>query len=171
MLEGSFRDGDASDVERLTAVINEAYGPAEGFLYPGLRITADEVREKMAHGRFLLAVEAEGSLRGCVYVTVTGDDGYFGLLSVSPRHQQRGLGRSLALAAEGLCRADGCRSVTIDVVNHRHELFRFYARLGYEIVGERPFDDERLNRPSHFVVMRKELAPGASPSTPSRSEA
>jgi hypothetical protein len=44
-------------------------------------------------------------------------------------------------------------------VNHRHELFPFYRKLGFEVAGERSFDDDRLNRPAHFVIMRKELRP------------
>ena len=47
--------------------------------------------------------------------------------------------------------------VEIDVVNHRQELFPFYGGLGYRVIGERPFEDERLNQPSHYVIMRKTL--------------
>jgi GNAT superfamily N-acetyltransferase len=153
------RQADAADADRLTSFINEAYAPAEGFLYDGPRITVEEVLEKLAHGRFLLDLDAEGTLRGCVFVGVTGESGYFGLLAVSPREQKRGLGRSLALAAESLCRSEGCRTLTIDVVNHRRPLFAFYESLGFEVVGQRPFEDERLNRPAHFVIMRKDLHP------------
>ena len=44
----SLREADEDDVPAVTALINEAYGPAEGFLYEGLRITVDEVRQKLA---------------------------------------------------------------------------------------------------------------------------
>jgi GNAT superfamily N-acetyltransferase len=152
-----FQEASESDLPALTALINEAYAPAEGFLYEGPRITAEAVALKLAHGRFLLAHDEAGAICACVHVTITGDSGYFGLLSVSPAHQGRGLGRALAGAAEALCRAQGCPAVTIDVVNHRRELLPFYASLGYEVVGQRPFDDERLNRPAHFVLMRKAL--------------
>ena len=157
MLSPGLRQAEETDVERLTALINEVYAPAEGFLYDGPRITAQEVRERLARGRFLLDVDPEEGVRGCVYVAITGTSGYFGLLAVSPSRQQRGLGRSLALAAESFCRSEGCRTMTIDVVNHRHELFPFYASLGYEVAGERPFEDARLNRAAHFVIMRKTL--------------
>jgi GNAT superfamily N-acetyltransferase len=152
-----FREAEERDLPALTALINEAYAPAEGFLYEGPRITAEAVGEKLAHGRFLLAHDEDGAICACVHVTITGESGYFGLLSVSPAHQGRGLGRALAMAAEAFCLARGCRAVTIDVVNHRHELIPFYASLGYEVVGQRPFDDERLNRPAHFVLMQKAL--------------
>jgi GNAT superfamily N-acetyltransferase len=153
----TLRQADLNDIPALTALINEAYAPAEGFLYEGLRITATEVREKLAHGFFLLDEGAEGAANGCVHVTATGDSGYFGLLAVSPARQERGIGRSLVSAAESFCRTQGCRTMTLDVVNRRPELLSFYARLGYEVAGERPFDDERLKRPAHFVIMRKAL--------------
>ena len=156
------------DVVALTALINEAYSPAEGFLYEGPRITAEEVRKKLDQGRFLLERDANGVLRGCVHVAITGDAGYFGLLAVSPAGQGRGRGRSLVRAAESFCLAKGCRTMSIDVVDSRHELLPFYARLGYEVVGERPFDDPRLNRPSHFVVLRKVLDPDLPEPSPGR---
>ena len=153
------KPADEKDTARLTAFINEAYAPAEGFLYVGPRITEDAVREKLSHGTFLLDLGEDGSIEGCVFVEVVGDSGYFGLLAVAPSRQHRGQGMALALAAEALIRSRGCRYLTIDVVNHRHELFPFYRKLGFEVAGERSFDDDRLNRPAHFVIMRKELVP------------
>ena len=152
-----FREASESDVLALTALINGANGPVEGFLYEGPRITAAEIREKLEHGRFLLEVDPEGALVGCVYVAITGGAGYFGLLAVSPARQKQGRGRARVGEAESFCRANGCRVMTLDVVDQRHELFPFYSSLGYEVVGERPFDDARLKRPAHFVVMRKAL--------------
>ena len=157
----NLREADENDVEALTALINAAYAPAEGFLYDGTRITAAEVREKLEHGRFILDCDAGGAACGCVYVTMAGDAGHLGLLAVSPTRQKRGRGRSLARAAESHCRARGGRTMTLDVVNHRHDLVPFYASLGYAVEGERPFDDARLNRPGHFVMMSKALAPEA----------
>jgi GNAT superfamily N-acetyltransferase len=151
------READESEVPALTALINAANARVEGFLYEGPRITAAEIREKLDHGRFLLDVDTEGTILGCVYVAITGDAGYFGLLAVTPASQKQGRGRSLVGAAESFCRAKGCRVMTIDVVDQRHELFPFYSSLGYEVAGERPFDDARLKRPAHFVVMRKAL--------------
>lgn len=116
------------------------------------------MREKLARDAFLLEVDDQGTLRGCVHVAITGESGYFGLLAVSPAAQGQGLGRSLAKAAEELCREAGCRRLAIDVVNLRTPLFAFYASLGFTACGERPFEDERLNQPAHFVIMGKPLA-------------
>jgi GNAT superfamily N-acetyltransferase len=153
----AIREAKKQDAERITALINEAYLPAEGFLYEGPRINTDEVRGKLENGTFLLHATAIGSLEGCVYVEVRGSTGYFGLLSVATDRQHHGIGRKLVAAAESFCRTRACDAVEIDVVNHRQELFPFYGGLGYHVIGERPFEDSRLNRPCHFVMMRKTL--------------
>jgi GNAT superfamily N-acetyltransferase len=153
----AIREARKQDAERITSLINEAYLPAEGFLYEGPRISAEEVSERLASGIFLLHATAIGSLEGCVYVEVRGSTGYFGLLSVANDRQHHGIGRKLVAAAESFCRARNCDAVEIDVVNHRQELFPFYGGLGYHVIGERPFEDVRLNRPCHYVMMRKSL--------------
>ena len=155
------REANERDAADIAALINEAYLPAEGFLYDGPRISVDEVRAKLGNGKFLLRATSIGSLAGCVYVEVRHVTGYFGLLAVSTNRQHHGLGRKLVSAAEAFCRARGCDAVEIDVVNHRQELFPFYGGLGYRVIGQRPFDDERLNRPCHFVMMRKSLTHAA----------
>jgi GNAT superfamily N-acetyltransferase len=153
----AIREAKKQDADRITSLINEAYLPAEGFLYEGPRVNAEEVRSKLATGTFLLHATAIGSLEGCVYVELRGTTGYFGLLSVATDRQHHGIGRKLVAAAESFCRKRACDAVEIDVVNHRQELFPFYGGLGYHVIGERPFEDARLNRPCHFVMMRKSL--------------
>ena len=145
MAKKDLREATAKDIAKIVALINEAYLPAEGFLYEGPRIDTDEVRGKL------------GALDGCVHVEVRGEVGYFGLLAVSTDRQHHGLGRKLIASAEAYFKTHACGAVEIDVVNHRQELFGFYGGLGYHVVGERPFEDQRLQRPSHFVIMRKTL--------------
>lgn len=151
------REATAKDVAKIVALINEAYLPAEGFLYEGPRIDTAEVRDKLAKGAFLLKPNSVGALDGCVYVELRGEIGYFGLLAVSSDRQHHGLGRKLVSAAESFFKTRECSEVEIDVVNHRQELFGFYGGLGYHVVGQRPFEDPRLQQPSHFVIMRKTL--------------
>jgi GNAT superfamily N-acetyltransferase len=151
------REASEQDAEDIADLINEAYLPAEGFLYDGPRISLAEVRDKLESGGFLLRETTIGSLEGCVYVEVRGDIGYFGLLAVSTERQHHGLGRRLVSAAEAYFRDCGCTAVEIDVVNHRRELFPFYGGLGYRVIGEKPFGDARLHQPCHFVMMRKSL--------------
>ena len=151
------REASERDAEDIADLINEAYLPAEGFLYDGPRISLEEVRDKLGSGGFLLRETTIGSLEGCVYVEIRGEVGYFGLLAVSTERQHHGLGRRLVSAAEAYFRDRGCTAVDIDVVNHRRELFPFYGGMGYHVIGEKPFEDARLHQPCHFVVMRKML--------------
>jgi len=93
-----------------------------------------------------------------VYVEVRGERGYFGLLSVEPALQGRGLGRLLVDAAEAQCRAVGCTAMDIRVVDVRAELPPFYRRLGYRETGSEPFsEDGAAKMPCRFIVMSKAL--------------
>ncbi len=157
MRESDFRVAGEEDSPDPAAVVNAAYEPAEHLFVDGPRITIDEVREKLRHGAFL--VDGARPMRGLVCVAVLGDLGFFGPLAVAPGQQGTGLGRRLVEAAERYCRAAGCRAIAIDVVNHRRVLLDFYGRRGYVVTGRRPFPDIPVKMPTHFVVMRKTLAP------------
>jgi GNAT superfamily N-acetyltransferase len=157
---------DETEAEALVALINQAYGPAESFLYDGQRIETEEVRARLRRGAFLILVGDDPQLCGTVYVECRESLGYFGLLSERPRFQRRNLGRVLVDAAERYCIKAGCETMEIEVVNHRTELLAYYATMGYSITGERPFVFERLRMPSHFLVMRKTIA---SPNSKLRS--
>jgi GNAT superfamily N-acetyltransferase len=148
---------DDGDVETLTALINRAYEPAESILYDGARVTAGEIRQKLHRGAFLMAIGGESEAIGAVYVECRGETGYFGLLAVAPEHQGKGIGQSLVGAAEQFCRNAGCDALEIEVVNHRRSLLSYYAKRGYAVTGERPFNFDKLRVPSHFLILEKSL--------------
>ena len=150
------RTATRAEAPALAALISLAYR-VEDFFKIGDRTDAADVRERMARGDFLV-IEDERDIAGCVYVTWHGDVGYFGMLSIDPARQGQGLGSKLIAAAEGHCRAVGCRTMELEVVNLRTELPPFYRRFGYTESGTRPFTDtERASRPCHFIVMSKPL--------------
>lgn len=158
-MEQHIRKADDGDVEMLTALINRAYEPAESFLYDGPRVTAGEIRQKLHRDAFLMVIGRESETRGAVYVECRGEIGYFGLLAVPPEHQGNGVGQSLVRAAEQFCRNAGCHTLEIEVVNHRRSLISYYAKCGYAVTGERPFNFDMLRVPSHFLILRKALRP------------
>ena len=147
----------SEDIPDLVRTINAAY-EVEKFFVDGDRTDEDTIRRMMASGVFLIAREESGQLTGCVYVELRSERGYFGMLSVNPALQGRGLGRRLVDAAENYARAQGCTAMDIRVVNLRTELLPFYRKLGYAETGEvEPVDDPRALQPFHFVTMSKPL--------------
>ena len=149
-----------SDAGALTRLINSAYR-VEAFFIVGDRIAEPEVLTRIGgdDSDFLVVdAAAAGGLSGAVYVERRGELGYFGLLSVDPDAQGTGLGRVLVEAAEGHCRAAGCRALDIDIVNLRTELPAFYAKFGFTPMGVTPFPAPgKLKQPVHLVQMRKPL--------------
>ena len=151
------RTAGPHDVADLARLINSAFA-VERFFKRGDRTTIDEIRALSATGEFMLVDGPQGDALGCVYWTRQGDDGYFGMLSIAPAQQGRGLGRLLIDAVESRCRAAGCRRMRIHIVNLREELPPFYRRLGYAETGTLPFPaPEEAMRPCHFIVMTKAL--------------
>jgi GNAT superfamily N-acetyltransferase len=155
----TLRAAGPAHAEEVATLITRAYR-VEDFFVHGDRTNADDVRARMAKGQFLVLEDSTRTMVGCVYVEARGDRGYFGMLSIDPAHQRKGLGTQLVAAAEEYCRNAGCRRVDIEVVNIRSELPPFYHGLGYRKCGIRPFPDiERPKLPCHFVVMTRSLQP------------
>ena len=157
------RTARAAEAAAIAALVNAAF-QVEAFFKRGDRTDAGDIGNMMQRGEFLVldhseAPDAPGTgLAACVYTRTNGDRGYFGMLSIDPRSQGRGLGRSIIAAVESRFRAQGCRAVDIHVVNLRQELPPFYERLGYVPSGTLPFpDDGSATQPCHFIVMTKRV--------------
>jgi GNAT superfamily N-acetyltransferase len=152
-----FRLAELTDAERVTNLINIAFRNAEAFLIERDRIDVDSVRLLLEKGKFLLA-EEEGILVGCAYIELRGDRSYLGLLSVDPRRQKAGLGSKIMSASEEYSTKAGCRFMDLRIINVRHELPRFYHRLGYVETGTEPLTpDLKPKLPCHFITMSKPL--------------
>jgi predicted N-acetyltransferase YhbS len=151
------RRATESDAQKIKAVINRAFGPAEHFFVEGDRITLEEVLDSLRSGAFFVA-ENDGETVGCVYVEPRGERAYLGLLSVDPDEQHRGMGSSLMRAAEEFCIDAGCRSMDIKIVNLRTELPSYYRKFGYTETGSSPFPAEVETKvPCYFIDMSKPL--------------
>ncbi len=155
------RPATAEDVPAIVRLVNRAYR-VEDFFVSGDRTTVAEIEQKRSHpaGILLVLEEEDGALAGSVYVEIRGERGYFGLLSIDPDRQGRGLGRVLVRAVEAHCRAAGCRHLDLDVVNLREGLPAFYESLGFVPYGTGPFPTPgKLTREAHVVLMTKPLLP------------
>jgi predicted N-acetyltransferase YhbS len=152
------RIATADDADTLAAIINRAF-IVEAFFKIGERTSSADVAGLMRKGGTFLIAEDNETPVGCVFVKANGATGYFGMLSIEPAQQGKGLSRLLIDAAEAHLREAGCRQAEIEVVNLRTELPPFYEKFGYVKTEERPFTSpERASQACHFIVMIKPLA-------------
>jgi len=120
-------------------------------------LTADEIRQLVASGAFLV-LENQHGIAAAVYVEPrTGDCGYIGMLSVDPTLQGQGIGTRLVRIAEAMLQAMGATAVKLRIINLREELGRWYRSLGYHEVGTAPYTHRPVKRPCHFVEMQRSL--------------
>lgn len=152
----SFRDANEIDAGAIARVINTAF-LVEQFFIERDRTNPETVRGLMKKSKFLLAEDGP-NLVACVYVELRGKHGYFGMLSVAPSHQRRGIGRRLVAAAEQYFRDAGCQFSDLKIVNVRTELYTLYRQLGYIETGTSVYDDPTPTKiPVHFIAMSKPL--------------
>lgn len=151
------RVASLADIDALVSLINAAF-VVERPILGGDRTSPEGVRALLERGTFLVTENLSG-LAGCVYLELSGDRGYVGLLSVEPSRQGTGLGRILMQAAEEFCRDKKCVAVDLRVVSARTPLPAFYRHLGYveTHTSELPAD-AHASIPCHFIHMSKRLA-------------
>ena len=152
-----------ADVPALVRVINRAY-EVEAHIFHGTRTNEAEIRERIEKpNACFLVIDAApaaspGVLAGAVYVEGRGERSYFGMLSVDPDCQGRGLSRVLIRAAEARGRSNGSAFMDIDVVEQRPELPPFYRAFGYAATGVTPYPDVASTRmPVSMIQMSKAL--------------
>jgi GNAT superfamily N-acetyltransferase len=157
----AIRLASLADIPEIVRVTNMAY-VVERFCIQGNRTDAMDVQSHMKGGRFLVIEDPSraGTLVGSVYLAITAERGYLGILAVDPGHQGTGLAKALVTAVEALCREAGCSVLDIAVVNLRQELFPFYEKLGFVPTGTLPFPQpDKVLRPLHLIQMTKTLHP------------
>ena len=145
-----------ADVPALVRLVNRAF-VAESPYIEGERINEHSLSEMLAKGTFLL-LEEDGEIIACTYIEPRGDRAHLGLVSVDPDRQRTGLGAQLMAAVETHCRQAGFREMELRFINHRTEIARFYARLGFIPTGvTESVTNHRVKMPFHFVQMLKRL--------------
>lgn len=157
------RRAEPADVPEIVRVVNLAYR-VEDFFIDGDRTSLEDMAARLRRaGSEVLVIDGaqSGSLTAVIYLEHRGDRLWFGLLSVDPAARGQGHARRLIEAAEQRCREAGLSRLEIDVVDLRTELPDFYRRLGFAVVGERPFPDpHKLIRPARMLVFEKRLDHG-----------
>ena len=144
------------DVAAIVGLVNRVFA-VERFFKTGDRTDAAQVRELMRDGQFLLLTDGE-TVAACVYVKLSGDRCYIGLLSVDPAKQRTGVGARMMLEAEDFGRRAGCRFADIRTVNVRPALSTIYHKLGYVETGiESAAVIKTATMPVHFITLSKAL--------------
>ena len=158
-----------SDAPALNELVNSAYRgdssrkgwTTEADLLDGIRTDEEGLLAMLQNpAATILKYEEAGQLTGCVYLEMKDDKLYLGMLTVSPEAQANGIGKQLLSAAEEVARSKSCKTITMTVIEARHELIAWYERRGYRATGEtHPFpDDPRFGLPKQplsFIVMEK----------------
>ena len=76
---------------------------------------------------------------------------YLGMFAVSPKFQNKGIGKALMTYAEKFVVAEWqCNKMEMTVIRQRKELVAWYEKLGYRVTGEVrdfPYGDERYGIP------------------------
>ncbi len=154
----TIRRAEENDIEQIVAIVNAAFEverPVRGST--GNRTSIENVRDLMAQDRFFVA-EQGGQIIGSVFVRVTGETGYFGMLAVDPSLQKSGVGRALREYAEAFCKDRGCTRMTLSTGDFRTELLPYYSRAGYSVTAIEPGPSEwGLARQFKVVHMEKAL--------------
>ncbi len=170
----TFRHATGADIPMLVELVTSAYrGDAsragwttEADLLDGLRIDAERIAADIDRAQSVILLgESEGDVVACAHVAVDDDAGYFGMFSVRPELQGRGIGKFMLSEAERIAREElqqgAMRMTVIDV---RDELIDYYARRGYRRTGiykPFPYGDERFGIPKRpdlrFEVLEKTL--------------
>ncbi len=169
-----FRLAGAGDVARVVELVESAYrGDAsragwttEADLLDGRRTGADDIAAIIARPQSqLLLVERDGQLLACAHIAVEEGAGYFGMFSVDPRRQGKGLGKTVLAEAERIVAGQwACPIMRMTVIDVREELIAFYERRGYRRTGIKkpfPYGDARFGLPKRddlrFEVLEKPL--------------
>jgi predicted N-acetyltransferase YhbS len=129
------RAARADEADALVAMINAAYRKTEGHVFPGTtRTEREDVTRRLPD---LTVAEADGSLAGCIHVTLSPPEAHFGLLAVDVARHGQGIGSRLIAHAERMAREAGCERMRIEAVKEGGQV-PYYERRGYRVMAEHP---------------------------------
>src|SRR5689334_19697858 len=134
------------DLPGIIKIVNSAYHgqpgskswTSEGHLVAGPRITEENLQSYLQQPAvtILRCANEQGNIVGCVLLEKKKDTLYLGMLSVDPQIQASGIGKQLMQQAEAFARNHQYTTITISVIDQRHELIDWYKRKGYIPTGK-----------------------------------
>ena len=151
----------------IMAVTNQAYVVDQFFKLPQFydRFTLADVQQMMKDQNSVFLVVrhvGDGAISGSLYLTVSERDtlsveGLFSAVAVSPKYSRQGIGTALIKAAEkytlnflqdrqkhpdGAAGKPGTATLKMGVISAREDLFKWYAKQGFEVGAELPHTEE-----------------------------
>jgi GNAT superfamily N-acetyltransferase len=168
----TFRFATQNDVAAIVALVESAYRgdvsrqgwTTEADMLEGQRTDAASVGELIGKpGSCVLLGESATELLACANIERRGDDvAYFGMFSVRPELQGKGIGAAILAEAERIARSDwNCREMYMTVISVRDDLIPWYERRGYRRTGRYspfPYGDERFGIPKRDDLRFETLA-------------
>ena len=163
----TFRTATPTDALALSQLVNSAYRgdsskkgwTTEADLLGGQRTDAEKILEMIQDpcSRIELAMENDQIL-GCVYLKQENETLYFGMLTVNPDLQAKGIGKLLLNHLETVARHLKCHTIRMTVISVRTELIAFYERRGYQFTGKTepfPENDPRFGLPKTKLLFHE----------------
>lgn len=159
-----------ADIPAITKVVNSAYQgdpgskswTSEGHIVTGQRTTEEIVDSLLQQSSItmLKCTDEQQNIVGSVLLEKKKDSLYLGMLSVDPQLQTSGIGKLLMHHAEIFARENQYNTITITVIDIRHELIDWYKRRGFKPTGNmQPFSNQTSFALAEFSFMelKKEL--------------
>ena len=143
----TFETAKPEQALKISALVNSAYRgdsskvgwTTEADLLDGQRTDEESIKSIIlaADNYIELAIDSETSeILGLVHLKhETHETLYFGMLTVIPEAQSRGLGKQLLQHIENHSRARGFKNIRISVIHLRAELIAYYERRGFKPTG------------------------------------
>jgi GNAT superfamily N-acetyltransferase len=157
----TFRFATPDDIAAIVALVESAYRgdisrtgwTTEADMLEGQRTDPEGVDELIGKpGSCVLLGERAGEMLACANIERRGEDiAYFGMFSVRPDQQGKGIGAAMLAEAERIARSDwNCREMQMTVISVRDDLIPWYERRGYRRTGRYspfPYGDARFGIP------------------------
>lgn len=172
------RPATLADAVAISVLVNSAYRgessrvgwTTEADYLDGQRTDPATLAEAIANSekQRILCFRDRDELTAVVYLEKINVDAgvgcYLGMLTVNPKQQNGGIGRTVIEAAEDYAREWGAKQMVLGVLHLREELMSWYERRGYKRNGEHipfPYEDEKAGLPKldgmYFVMFDKSL--------------
>ena len=147
-----FRSATGSDVPKVAALVDAAYGHYVERLGMLPRPMTDDYAEVIANQRVTVAESHDATIVGVIVLSVEDEGGFLiDNVAVDPSMRGKGLGKALLEFAEGEARRGGFDSICLYTHEKMTENLVLYSRIGYVEY------DRRSQGDFSPVYMRKHL--------------